>query len=176
MKKIVCIILCIIVYLCFMGQGVYSEDTASSANQSYDKNGISFSYPSTCRIEDNNSPGQYSIVHCSSPEGNFFSLTVFQEKADPELVLNTYKGEFEKQFKEKGATDTTFSDIEGDFFSKKTKGWLMAFKLNNIDFENRTYSLNINDKPICFTIQYPVMTKESAEKFFQLIISTLSLK
>jgi hypothetical protein len=171
MKKIAVLSLVLVAALALSAAFVSAQGPAK-----YHSHGISFNYSAGSIIEDESQPGKYDIVHCTSAAGDFFSLTVFREDASVDFILDTYKAEFEGQFRKRGATDLKFSDIEETMKGKMIKGWLLTFTLNGVAFENRTFATTLNGNPVCFTRQFPTINASKAARFFEPIFMTLTVR
>jgi len=144
--------------------------------KSYSKFGVSFHYPDGARVAEETSYGHYERIHCTSDTGNFFSITLFKDRATPALLLDAYRAEFEQQFAARGAKDMAFIDIEETILNKRVRGFLMTFVLDRMPFETMNFCFIHHDRPVSVTKQYFTFNRKKSEKFFDCILSSLSVK
>ena len=123
----------------------------SQAGNSFNKHGISFSYPSGSTVKDDSEPGKYGQVHCTTPTGNFFSITAYETKMNPDSELKDFQDSFDKEYRTSGATNIKFN-------TQKT-GWVMTFTLNKINFlcdANYYQSFKGHGRQVIIVRQYPI--------------------
>ncbi len=171
MKRIVPVILVTITLLVCAVSSLYAASV-----KSFSKFGVSFNYPDGSRVAEETSYGHYERIHCTSATGNFFSITLYEDRTTASLLLEAYRAEFEQQFTAKGAKEIAFIDIEETILSKRVKGFLMTFTLDHMTFEALNFCFIHNDRPVSVTKQYFTFNKKKSQKFFDCILSSLSVK
>lgn len=98
----------------------------------YDRNGITFIYPSEGTLKESTESGGYDQVACTTPGGSLFSVAVYRKKIDPSKELGEYRRAFESQYRSMGARDLSVIN------SSDPQGWRMTFAV-----KDRKYALTV---------------------------------
>ena len=173
-------ILLLITLFCFSLISCWKPENITVAQEkkenSYEKDGISFSYPNKWKIKhDEVISGLGRVIAVQDSNESIFIISIFPSEVN--LNLDEYAKDLEAVWKSKvkDGKDLEFetSDVSRNIFLKTTKGKRLKFLFEKIPYTQDLFLVSGKKKLAAFAIQTTDKNLENADKEFQVIFDSL---